>query len=86
MTRDQLLEERCELLRLRREMRPAGMSRAALKRSKLLRKSLRRGDWSIGRYAWELANVVALNPPIAAKGSQGFWDWDAPAEVLEAIA
>lgn len=34
------------------------------------------GDWRIGRYAWELADVVALPEPIPAKGAQGLWEWD----------
>lgn len=36
------------------------------------------GDWTPGRYAWELANVQMLPEPIPAKGMQGFWNWDNP--------
>lgn len=33
------------------------------------------GDYTLGRYAWELANVRALPEPIPAKGMQGLWSW-----------
>lgn len=36
----------------------------------------RLGNYSDGRYAWRLANVVRLKKPIPAKGKQGFWNWD----------
>ena len=34
------------------------------------------GDWTPGRYAWELANVELLTKPIRAKGAQRLWNWD----------
>lgn len=34
------------------------------------------GDWTPGRYAWELTNVKLLPNPIPAKGSQRLWDWE----------
>ena len=34
------------------------------------------GDWTPGRYAWELTNVKPLPEPIPAKGKQGLWDFD----------
>jgi len=33
------------------------------------------GDFSIGRYAWELQNVARIEP-VPAKGSQGLWTWE----------
>lgn len=33
------------------------------------------GDWSPGRYAWELADVVEFAVPIPARGAQKVWDW-----------
>ena len=33
------------------------------------------GDWTPGRYAWEMANVKILPEPIPAKGNQGLWNW-----------
>ncbi|MFR2694373.1 MAG: hypothetical protein ACLTBV_31015 [Enterocloster bolteae] len=33
------------------------------------------GDYSLGRYAWELRNVKELPEPIKAKGQQGLWSW-----------
>ena len=34
------------------------------------------GDWTPGRYAWEIANVKILPEPIPQKGQQGLWRWD----------
>lgn len=34
------------------------------------------GDYSEGRYAWELADVKQLPEPIRAKGQQGLWNWE----------
>jgi len=33
------------------------------------------GDWTPGRYAWELANVKILEKPVPAKGQQRLWNW-----------
>lgn len=33
------------------------------------------GDFTPGRYAWLLDNIVALKEPISAKGRQRLWDW-----------
>ncbi len=38
------------------------------------------GDWSPGRYAWELANVRMLPEPIPAKGGQRIWEWEEEAD------
>lgn len=35
------------------------------------------GDYSLGRYEWELRNVKELPEPIKAKGQQGLWSWEA---------
>lgn len=35
------------------------------------------GDYSLGRYAWELRNIKELPEPIKAKGQQGIWNWEA---------
>ena len=34
---------------------------------------LRFGDFSRGRYAWQLTNVRALSTPVEARGMQGLW-------------
>jgi len=34
------------------------------------------GDWTPGRYAWELVNVQMLAEPIPVKGKQGLWNWE----------
>lgn len=34
------------------------------------------GDFTPGRYAWELADVNSLPEPIPAKGQQGLWNWE----------
>jgi hypothetical protein len=33
------------------------------------------GDYVSGRYAWLLADVRPLGPPIPATGKQGLWEW-----------
>lgn len=33
------------------------------------------GDFTPGRFAWELSNVQRLTEPITAKGQQGLWNW-----------
>lgn len=38
------------------------------------------GDWSIGRYVWQLADVYRFEEPIPAKGAQGLWAWESPWE------
>ena len=38
------------------------------------------GWFDIGRYAWILANVRRIEP-VAAKGTQGLWNWDEYPEV-----
>ncbi|MDR1630067.1 MAG: hypothetical protein LBS36_07650 [Oscillospiraceae bacterium] len=34
------------------------------------------GDWTPGRYAWELADVKVLPEPIPCGGKQGLWNWE----------
>lgn len=34
------------------------------------------GDYSVGRYAWLLADVQALPEPIPCKGALGLWEYD----------
>lgn len=34
------------------------------------------GDWTPGRFAWEIKNVKMLPDPIPAKGKQGLWNWE----------
>lgn len=36
------------------------------------------GDWSDGRYVWQLQLRYTLSAPIPATGKQGLWEWDAP--------
>lgn len=33
------------------------------------------GDYSLGRYAWLLGDIERLDPPVPAKGKQGWWTW-----------
>ena len=37
------------------------------------------GDWTPGRYAWELANVKLITP-VPVKGKQGLLNWDEQSE------
>jgi hypothetical protein len=34
------------------------------------------GDFTPGRYAWEMREVNELPKPIPAKGQQGLWNWE----------
>ncbi|MDT9723793.1 ASCH domain-containing protein [Xylanibacillus composti] len=34
------------------------------------------GDYTEGRYAWELTDVRKLDEPIPAKGKQRIWNWE----------
>jgi activating signal cointegrator 1 len=36
----------------------------------------RLGNWTPGRYAWVLLDVVPLRPPVPARGARGLWDWE----------
>jgi hypothetical protein len=42
------------------------------------------GDFTPGRFAWMLRNVVRLPEPIPATGALGLWDWTPPAELAAA--
>jgi hypothetical protein len=35
------------------------------------------GDYSPGRWAWLLTDVQRLDPPVPARGKQGWWEWEA---------
>jgi len=39
---------------------------------------LNMGDFSDGRFAWELEVVEVFAKPIPAKGKQGLWEWERP--------
>jgi hypothetical protein len=41
------------------------------------------GDWTPGRYAWEIANVKVLDHPVKMRGSQGLWTVHDPEQVLK---
>lgn len=34
------------------------------------------GNWSKGRYGWQLKILKRFDEPIPARGQQGLWDWD----------
>jgi len=33
------------------------------------------GDFSVGRYAWILSDLVRWTPPVSVPGARGLWDW-----------
>lgn len=45
-------------------------------RATLTSDELALGDYTLGRYAWKMANVRELPEPIPAKGRQGLWNWE----------
>ena len=36
------------------------------------------GDWTPGRYVWEISGVRPLLEPIPCRGLQGLWNWEPP--------
>lgn len=36
------------------------------------------GDYAASRWAWWLTGIERLDPPIPARGAQGFWNWQVP--------
>lgn len=38
------------------------------------------GDYTAGRYAWELGNLHVLTNPIVAKGQLSLWEWQREGE------
>lgn len=46
-------------------------------------KEIANGNWAVGRYAWQLANIRTLIDPIPAKGAQGIWEWASPPAGLD---
>jgi hypothetical protein len=43
------------------------------------------GDYGPGRWAWRLAVVNVLDPPIPASGALGLWQWDAPPDLTREL-
>lgn len=43
------------------------------------------GDWTPGRFAWVLTNIVRLPQPVPARGYQQIWQWDAPQSALDLL-
>jgi len=35
------------------------------------------GDYAPGRFAWRLTEIELFDPPVPARGAQGFWKWRA---------
>lgn len=44
------------------------------------------GDFSDGRYAWILEEVVPVVPPAKARGHQGLWEWERPLDLKRIVA
>jgi hypothetical protein len=44
------------------------------------------GDFSHGRWAWQLDDVQPLEKPAMALGHQGFWNWEQPRNLLPTLA
>jgi len=36
------------------------------------------GDYTVGRWCWELRDIERLDPPVPTKGRQGFFNWQMP--------
>ncbi|WP_110933768.1 ASCH domain-containing protein [Paenibacillus bouchesdurhonensis] len=46
------------------------------KRRRVSLKEDKFGDYTDGRFAWQMSDVQRLPEPIPAKGQQGLWNWD----------
>jgi hypothetical protein len=47
------------------------------------------GNFALGRFAWQLANVEMLDEPIPMRGKQGLWDmpgYDAPVPSIRQLS
>ena len=33
------------------------------------------GDYSLGRWVWLLEDIEPVDPPVLARGYQGWWEW-----------
>lgn len=44
------------------------------------------GNWSAGRFAWPLSDVMEFKNPIPAKGKQGWWKFQLPSDLYRARA
>jgi len=53
-----------------------GETRCAVSLVADLQEVLPYGDYSPGRYVWIFSEMIPVEPPIAAVGRQGIWNWD----------
>lgn len=44
------------------------------------------GDYSVGRFAWVLADVQRLPDPLSARGALGLWDWQESPNLLAMLS
>ncbi len=51
------------------------MARHQLFETEHVQEEFRFGDYSPGRFAWELCNPIVFKEPIPAKGSLGIWEF-----------
>jgi activating signal cointegrator 1 len=71
LTRGAVLGE-VELVACLRSEQVRGLIKGMLGEPRL---ELQYGDFSSGRWAWELRHVVVYPNPIPARGMLGLWDW-----------
>ena len=74
----------CQLTAVFKTSNPAGQSTFEFAQDNRI--SVREeafGDFSPGRFAWLLTNVIALENPIPAKGALGLWEWNDEALILD---
>jgi hypothetical protein len=56
--------------------RVVGVHQAKRLRAKLNSEERAFGDFSDGRYAWEIADVRPIDPPVPVRGRERFWEWN----------
>jgi hypothetical protein len=62
------------------EMSNPNMTEEAIRAAE---REYRYGDYSPNRWIWKTDNAVQFEKPVLAKGSQGFWKFELPNEVIQ---
>ena len=73
----------CQLTAVFKTTDSSGQSAFEFARADLSNREEAFGDFSPGRFAWLLTNVIALENPIPARGALGLWEWNDEALILD---
>jgi hypothetical protein len=79
---DRHLGEPCAVVHIANDRKPhlqLRVGNAVLRHVSDASDQLPYGDFAPGRFAWLLADIKPLDPPVPATGHQGLWNWEAAA-------